>query len=159
MNHMTETHRGNGESEESEEKARRERRRRARKERVLHTRISEELSEDIRRMAEELRVPVSKSPGSGSQSGGLEYPLRILVCSVISCLRVRDSVPRPFGSQCKSVKNIYRRRARSGLARDSAMERALVPRRIERRSTGLRRPPVAGRVPAPSARRHGRSIG
>ena len=47
------------ESGESEERARRERRRRARKERVLHTRISEELSEDIRRMAEELRVPVS----------------------------------------------------------------------------------------------------
>ncbi len=44
---------------EPEEAARRERRRRARKERVLHTRISEELSEDIRRMAEELRVPVS----------------------------------------------------------------------------------------------------
>jgi hypothetical protein len=56
MNHMTDTHRENG---ESEERARRERRRRARKERVLHTRISEELSEDIRRMAEELRVPVS----------------------------------------------------------------------------------------------------
>ncbi len=32
---------------------------RARKERVLHTRISEDLAEDIRRMAEDLRVPVS----------------------------------------------------------------------------------------------------
>jgi len=30
-----------------------------RKERVLHTRISEELAEDIRRIAEDLRVPVS----------------------------------------------------------------------------------------------------
>ncbi len=30
-----------------------------RKERVLHTRISEQLAEDIRRMAEDLRVPVS----------------------------------------------------------------------------------------------------
>ncbi len=36
-----------------------ERRRRARKERVLHTRISEQLSEDIRRLAEDLRVPTS----------------------------------------------------------------------------------------------------
>ena len=34
-------------------------RHRARKERVLHTRISEQLSEDIRQMADELRVPVS----------------------------------------------------------------------------------------------------
>lgn len=33
--------------------------RRARKERVLHTRISEDLAEDIKRMAEDLRVPVS----------------------------------------------------------------------------------------------------
>jgi hypothetical protein len=33
--------------------------RRARKERVLHTRISEQLSEDIRRAADDLRVPVS----------------------------------------------------------------------------------------------------
>jgi hypothetical protein len=38
---------------------RRPSRRRARKERVLHTRISEPLAEDIRRLAEELRVPVS----------------------------------------------------------------------------------------------------
>jgi hypothetical protein len=35
------------------------RRHRGRKERVLHTRISEQLAEDIRRMAEDLRVPVS----------------------------------------------------------------------------------------------------
>jgi hypothetical protein len=35
------------------------RRRGQRKERVLHTRISEPLAEDIRRMAEDLRVPVS----------------------------------------------------------------------------------------------------
>ena len=35
------------------------RHRHGRKERVLHTRISEELSEDIRRLAEDLRVPVS----------------------------------------------------------------------------------------------------
>jgi hypothetical protein len=34
-------------------------RERARKERVLHTRISEQLAEDIRRVAEDLRVPVS----------------------------------------------------------------------------------------------------
>jgi hypothetical protein len=33
--------------------------RRARKERVLHTRISEQLSDDIRRAADDLRVPVS----------------------------------------------------------------------------------------------------
>ena len=31
----------------------------ARKERVLHTRVSEQLSEDIRRLAEDLRVPAS----------------------------------------------------------------------------------------------------
>lgn len=35
------------------------RRRHHRKQRVLHTRISEPLAEDIRRMAEDLRVPVS----------------------------------------------------------------------------------------------------
>ena len=34
-------------------------RRRARKERVLHTRISEQLADDIRQIAEDLRVPVS----------------------------------------------------------------------------------------------------
>jgi hypothetical protein len=38
---------------------RRERRERRRKERILHTRISEDLEEDLRRAAEELRVPVS----------------------------------------------------------------------------------------------------
>jgi hypothetical protein len=37
----------------------RHRRRGHRKERVLHTRISEPLAEDIRRMADDLRVPVS----------------------------------------------------------------------------------------------------
>ena len=36
-----------------------DRQRSRRKERVLHTRISEELAEDIRRIAEDLRVPVS----------------------------------------------------------------------------------------------------
>lgn len=35
------------------------RHRHARKERVLHTRISEQLSDDIRRLAEDLRVPTS----------------------------------------------------------------------------------------------------
>jgi hypothetical protein len=35
------------------------RQRHTRKERVLHTRISEQLSEDIRRLAEDLRVPTS----------------------------------------------------------------------------------------------------
>jgi hypothetical protein len=34
-------------------------RRHARKERVLHTRISEDLADDIRRLADDLRVPVS----------------------------------------------------------------------------------------------------
>ncbi len=34
-------------------------RRRTRKERVLHTRISEQLADDIRQIAEDLRVPVS----------------------------------------------------------------------------------------------------
>jgi hypothetical protein len=33
--------------------------RRSRKERILHTRISEDLAEDLRRVAEDLRVPVS----------------------------------------------------------------------------------------------------
>lgn len=42
--------------ESSEESGFRER---GRKERVLHTRISEQLAEDIRRVAEDLRVPVS----------------------------------------------------------------------------------------------------
>lgn len=38
---------------------RRSSRHRARKERVLHTRVSEQLSDDIRRFAEDLRVPAS----------------------------------------------------------------------------------------------------
>jgi hypothetical protein len=37
----------------------RSRQRRERKERVLHTRISDDLADDIRRVAEDLRVPVS----------------------------------------------------------------------------------------------------
>lgn len=41
------------------ERGRKSQRRRGRKERILHTRISEQLSEDIRGIAEELRVPVS----------------------------------------------------------------------------------------------------
>ena len=36
-----------------------DRQRRERKERVLHTRISDDLAEDIRRVADDLRVPVS----------------------------------------------------------------------------------------------------
>jgi len=36
-----------------------ERRERRRKERILHTRISDDLAEDLRRVAEDLRVPVS----------------------------------------------------------------------------------------------------
>ncbi len=42
-----------------EERRHRHARRHGRKERVLHTRISEQLSEDIRRLAEDLRVPTS----------------------------------------------------------------------------------------------------
>ena len=49
----------NGEGPEPEREECRGRRSRHRKERVLHTRISEPLAEDIRRMAEDLRVPVS----------------------------------------------------------------------------------------------------
>jgi hypothetical protein len=44
-------------ADEEWERVREERRRR--KERVLHTRVSEKLSDDIRRAAEDLRVPVS----------------------------------------------------------------------------------------------------
>lgn len=48
------------EREAQRERRRRDReRRRGRKERVLHTRISDRLAEDIRNVAEELRVPVS----------------------------------------------------------------------------------------------------
>jgi hypothetical protein len=48
------------ERREHREEHRGERRdRQARKEKVLHTRISEDLAEDIRRMADDLRVPVS----------------------------------------------------------------------------------------------------
>ncbi|HBZ68571.1 MAG TPA: hypothetical protein DEP35_01970 [Deltaproteobacteria bacterium] len=47
---------GKNAGESSEESGFRER---GRKERVLHTRISEQLAEDIRRVAEDLRVPVS----------------------------------------------------------------------------------------------------
>lgn len=43
----------------AERERHRERHHGERKEKVLHTRISEQLSDDIRRMAEELRVPVS----------------------------------------------------------------------------------------------------
>ncbi len=42
-----------------ERRREREARRRERKERILHTRISEDLAQDIRRVAEQLRVPVS----------------------------------------------------------------------------------------------------
>jgi len=42
-----------------EESSEGRRRRSARKERVLHTRVSEQLSDDIRRFAEDLRVPAS----------------------------------------------------------------------------------------------------
>jgi len=58
--------RGNGPTSRAEGKPREQGRnfhgrhhRRHRKERVLHTRISEQLSEDIRSMADDLRVPVS----------------------------------------------------------------------------------------------------
>ena len=46
-------------SQRDSSRSRRHRRHGHRKERVLHTRISEPLAEDIRRMAEDLRVPVS----------------------------------------------------------------------------------------------------
>jgi hypothetical protein len=46
-------------SQRNSGRGRRHRRHGHRKERVLHTRISEPLAEDIRRMAEDLRVPVS----------------------------------------------------------------------------------------------------
>lgn len=42
-----------------EEQRRRASKRQGRKERVLHTRVSEQLSDDIRRLAEDLRVPTS----------------------------------------------------------------------------------------------------
>ena len=48
-----------GEREHGRRGHRRRHRRGHRKERVLHTRVSEQLSEDIRRVAEDLRVPVS----------------------------------------------------------------------------------------------------
>jgi hypothetical protein len=65
---MSETRRPeNGEGPEREEC--RGRRSRHRKERVLHTRISEPLAEDIRRMAEDLRVPVSNLVRNGLQRG------------------------------------------------------------------------------------------
>jgi hypothetical protein len=48
-----------GHDPEERSRRRRERRERRRKERILHTRISEDLEEDLRRAAEELRVPVS----------------------------------------------------------------------------------------------------
>jgi hypothetical protein len=44
---------------EERRRAREERRRDSRKERVLHTRVSDRLAEDIRSVADELRVPVS----------------------------------------------------------------------------------------------------
>jgi len=45
--------------EEYEERRRRRHRRRGRKERILHTRVSDALADDIRRMADDLRVPAS----------------------------------------------------------------------------------------------------
>ncbi len=53
---MTETHSPPGSEPQADEP---ERPRRDRKERVLHTRISQQLAEDIGRMADDLRVPVS----------------------------------------------------------------------------------------------------
>lgn len=54
-----EARRAGREAWRDERRREREARRRERKERILHTRVSEQLSEDIRRVAEELRVPVS----------------------------------------------------------------------------------------------------
>ena len=48
-----------GKSASDRDARHRRHRRRHRKERVLHTRISEDLADDIREIAEELRVPVS----------------------------------------------------------------------------------------------------
>lgn len=57
---MDETPRGDGACGGPRARRRPHRRgHRERKERILHTRISEPLAEDIRRMADELRVPVS----------------------------------------------------------------------------------------------------
>jgi hypothetical protein len=56
---MTGHHRSHCNPKGSESDSGRRREGRRRKERVLHTRISEDLAEDIRRMAEDLRVPVS----------------------------------------------------------------------------------------------------
>ena len=50
---------GNSGREEERERSRSSQRRGERKERILHTRITEQLSEDIRVIAEDLRVPVS----------------------------------------------------------------------------------------------------
>ena len=52
-------HREEREAGREERRREREARRRERKGRILHTRISDELAQDIRRVAEELRVPVS----------------------------------------------------------------------------------------------------
>lgn len=60
MNETRPPENGEGPAPQREERCGRRRRHRGqRKERVLHTRISEPLAEDIRRMAEDLRVPVS----------------------------------------------------------------------------------------------------
>ncbi len=56
VRHARQEHRRESREEREE---RRRRRRRHRNERVLHTRISEQLAEDIRDLAEGLRVPVS----------------------------------------------------------------------------------------------------
>jgi hypothetical protein len=48
-----------GSSDDSERWGAADRGERRRKERILHTRISEDLAEDLRRVAEDLRVPVS----------------------------------------------------------------------------------------------------
>jgi len=48
-----------GAADEFDQRSQGERGERRRKERVLHTRISEDLADDLRRVAEDLRVPVS----------------------------------------------------------------------------------------------------
>jgi hypothetical protein len=53
------THSCGGNGGDPRRRARERRARRDRKERVLHTRISDDLAEDLRKMADDLRVPVS----------------------------------------------------------------------------------------------------
>ncbi|HKJ25842.1 MAG TPA: hypothetical protein VKB65_13530 [Myxococcota bacterium] len=134
------------EDEDERDRRRQERRERRRKERILHTRISEELEDDLRRAAEELRVPVSN-----------------LVRNVLEeAVTVVEAVSDEFGEliddvveSAEVVAERFRGRPRRGGRRWTEAARAARARSAERDEAASAAPaptPPAPPAPAASAR-------